>query len=201
MSSGGEVDRPTRGVAWMDWAVRLCVLGAGLAVAGGMLGGVLVQGGHVMPGWFAGAVLLVAAAILAIIRALLRRHAPGHAQRAQGRRRAWRVAATLVIAVAAAAGLVDDLTATYTVLAPTGPGGCQLAVREHSFLFSSGGEVYVAGVGGLGASAGAWTADDGAQPAASGSYTVQWDGTVALLSLSSELGNPVWPAVHAVSCP
>lgn len=132
----------TGGATALDWIVRLCVLGAGLAVVGGMLGGMLVQAGHVVPGWAVGGILLVAAAIVATIRALRRRRAPGHARRASGRWRPWRVAATAVITLAAAAGLVNDLSATYTVLTPAGPGGCQLAVREHSFLFAGGGEVY-----------------------------------------------------------
>ncbi|MFC7432878.1 MULTISPECIES: hypothetical protein [unclassified Agrococcus] len=193
---------PTDGVRVLDWAVRLCLLTVAAVLVMGMLGFVLVRADRVVPGWAVGAVLLVATISLAVVRMLVRRHArdvegagPG------GRRRPWWIVAAAALGVVAGVGSVADLPATYTVLTPGGPGACQLAVREHSFLFDGGGEVYVAGPGGVAMQVGSWTADDGGQPVASGSYALRWNGDDALLSLSSDPGNPVWPSELAVSCP
>jgi hypothetical protein len=191
------------GMLALDRAIRACLLVATVVLIAGSAGFVLVWAGVAVPGWSVSAALLAVAVVLAMVRALVVRRCvrSSGATGAPRRRAPWRILATAVVVVLASAGLVADLSATYTVLTPAGPGACRLAAREHSFLFAGGGEVYAVGAAGLGRSVGSWTADDGGQPVASGRYELEWDGEEALLSLSSDPGNPVWPAVHTVSCP
>jgi hypothetical protein len=185
----------------LDAAVRLCLLLAAVATVGGMFGFLLVWGQLVIPGWALSASLLVLSLVLAIARALLRRRnaAPGEERSARRRSPQW-VGIALMAGVCSVIGGVGDLGATYTVLRPPGPGFCQAAVREHSFLFAGGGELYAVGLGGFGRPVSSWTADDGYQPIASGSYDFTWDAEGALLSVHGG-PDPVWPALHDFDCP
>lgn len=47
---------------------------------------------------------------------------------------------------------------------------------------------------------GSWTADDGIRPIADGSYELKWGLTEGTLLVRGSNGNPVWPALHGVSC-
>ncbi|MFJ6314285.1 hypothetical protein [Pseudarthrobacter oxydans] len=182
-------------------AVRLCLLLAAAAIVGGMFGFLLVWGPLVVPGWALGASLLVLSLALAVVRAfLLRRNAASGEQRSARRRSPLWVGIATVAGVCSVIGGVGDLGATYTVLRPPGPGFCQAAVREHSFLFAGGGELYAVGLGGFGRPVSSWTVDDGYQPIASGSYDFTWEAEGALLTVHGGI-DPVWPALHDFDCP
>ncbi|MGM1030663.1 MAG: hypothetical protein ACQEWM_12465 [Actinomycetota bacterium] len=191
----------------LGWSAATALIAATAALAGGLVGFVLVWGEQVVPGWLISTVLLAVVIAVAVALALLRRHrATGSAERGAAARRpagrtaAWVVGATSV-ALGSGVGFVADLPATYTVLGAPAPGSCQVAVRESSFLFAGAGDVYAAGAGGVAMAVGSWTADDGYQPIASGTYDLEWEDGSAVLSLSSSAGNPVWPASHTFACP
>ncbi len=192
----------------LGWGAAACLVLAALAVAGGLtVGFVLVWGGQVMPSWAVSAVLLAISLALVGARTLMRKHRARRsdehgppARRAAGWTAAW-VTGAASVALGSALGLAADQPATYTVLASSGPGTCQVAVRESSFLFAGAGDAYAVGPGGLGRPVGSWTADDGYQPIASGTYDLEWDDGSAVLSLHSDVGNPVWPASHFFDCP
>ena len=188
-------------------AAASSVLMAALALAAGFFGLVLVWGALVVPGWAVSAVLLGISLALVGARALLRTRRARHAgaqepasPRSARRTAAW-AAGAAVVALVSGLGFVADRPATYTVLGAAAPGSCQVAVRESSFLFAGAGEVYAVGAGGLGRAVGSWTADDGYQPVASGTYELEWEDGSAVLSLHSSAGNPVWPASHTFACP
>lgn len=186
----------------LDQAASLCLLLAALAVVGGMFGFLLVWGEVVIPGWALGASLLVTSLVLAIVRAFVRHSrsaAPGEHRSTRRSSRIW-VGLAVVVGIFSAIGGVGDLGATYTVLRPPGPGFCQAAVREHSFLFSGGGELYAVGLGGFGRPVSSWTADDGYRPIASGTYQFTWGAEGALLTVHGDI-DPVWPALHYFDCP
>ncbi|MHA7224024.1 hypothetical protein ACX80S_17165 [Arthrobacter sp. RHLT1-20] len=185
----------------LDQAVSLCLFLAAVAMVGGMLGVVLVWGDLVMPGWALSASLLVLSRVLAIVGVFVRHRrktASGEQRSTRRGSRLWAGLAVLVSVCSVISG-VGDLGATYTVLRPQGPGFCQAAVREHSFMFAGGGELYAAGFGGFGRSVSSWTADDGYQPIASDTYEFKWDNEGALLQLHG--ADPVWPALHDFDCP
>lgn len=185
----------------LDQAVSLCLSLAAVAMVGGMLGVVLVWGDLVMPGWALSASLLVLSLVLAIVGVFVRHRrktASGEQRSTRRGSRLWAGLAVLVGVCSVISG-VGDLGATYTVLRPQGPGFCQAAVREHSFMFAGGGELYAAGFGGFGRSVSSWTADDGYQPIASDTYEFKWDNEGALLQLHGP--DPVWPALHDFDCP
>lgn len=189
------------------WAVATSLVLSALSVAAVLLGIVIVGGGRVLPSWAIGGILVTIALTVIGAGALVRRRGARRsgADRARARRSTAWVAASLVCAVAG--GLVSasawfvDRPSTYTVLSPTGGGSCQVAVRESSFVFAGGGDVYAVGTGGLGRVVGSWTADDGHRPVASGTYALRWDSGRATLELFSDPGNPVWPATHEFACP
>ena len=45
-----------------------------------------------------------------------------------------------------------------------------------------------------------YTADDGGRPASLGEYAVGWSGPDAVVRLHGNPGQPVWPALHEVTC-
>ncbi|MYW34300.1 hypothetical protein GT040_34760 [Streptomyces sp. SID2119] len=47
---------------------------------------------------------------------------------------------------------------------------------------------------------GSWTADDGIRPIAGGSYELKWGLKEGTLLIRGSNANPVWPALHGVSC-
>ncbi|KNH16272.1 hypothetical protein ACU18_14025 [Arthrobacter sp. ZBG10] len=189
------------GAGRVGQAASLCVVLAVVAMVGGMLGVVLVWGDLVVPGWVLSASLLVLSLVLAVvgIGARHRRKASPDAQGSTRRgSRLW-VGVALLVGVCSVTSGVGDLGATYTVLRPQGPGFCQAAVREQSFLFAGGGELYAVGFGGFGRSVSSWTSDDGYRPVASDTYEFTWDNDGALLQLHGS--DPVWPALHDFDCP
>ena len=149
------------------------MVGAGVAAVGGAFGLLLVWGGLVVPGWAISAGLLLMAAGLALVRALLvhrARRDPGRSGRPARRLgRRWGLLAVGAGSVSAVLAL-GDLGATYTVLPPAGSSDCRAVVREHSFLFAGSGDLYAVGPVGLGRPVSSWTADDGYEPVASGTY-------------------------------
>lgn len=186
----------------LDQAVSLFLLLAAVAIVGGMFGFLLVWGELVIPGWALSSSLLVLSLVLAIVRAFVRdyRNAASGEQRSTRRSSRLWVGLAVLVGVCSAISWVGDLGATYTVLRPQGPGFCQAAVREHSFLFAGGGELYAVGLGGFGRPVSSWTADDGYQPIASGTYEFTWNAEGALLSVHGDI-DPVWPALHDFECP
>ncbi|TLM80859.1 hypothetical protein [Pseudarthrobacter sp. NamE5] len=184
-----------------DQAVSLCLFLAAVAIVGGMLDFILVWDDFVMPGWALSASLLVLSLGLAIVGAFVRhpRKAASGEQGSNRRGSGLRAGLAFLVGVCSVIGGVGDLGATYTVLRPQGPGFCQAAVREHSFLFAGGGELYAVGFGGFGMPVSSWTADDGYQPVASGTYEFTWDNEVALLMVHGSV-DPVWPTLHDFKC-
>ncbi|MEU0380258.1 hypothetical protein ABZ093_23535 [Streptomyces cyaneofuscatus] len=74
-------------------------------------------------------------------------------------------------------------------------------VREASFLLAGSGQVFAVGTGGVGwKPMGSWTADDGIRPIAAGSYELKWAPKEGTLLIHGSNANPVWPALHGVSC-
>ncbi|GAA3679577.1 hypothetical protein GCM10023081_17190 [Arthrobacter ginkgonis] len=187
----------------LDQTLGLCLLLAAATTLGGMFGLLLVWGGRVMPAWAISTTLLVASLALAIARARVRRHqAPDAGEQGPVRRRSgpW-VALAVATGICSAAGGMGDFVfdAKYTVLQPGGPGFCQAAVKETSFLFAGSGELYAVEFGGLGRAVSSWAADDGYEPVASGSYDFEWTDEGALLSLYGG-ADPVWPGSHSFDC-
>lgn len=179
------------------WAAVACAV---LAGAVGWTDVLAVVGGQVIAAWLAGGALLLACLALVMAGSALSRRSPEAAGPYAPRR--W-----MLVAPAAAAGLgvawgaVGDLGAEYHVLQPTGPGGCRAVVRESSFLLAGSGEVYAVGPSGVGwRPAGSWRADDGIRPVADGSYELKWGLKEGTLLVHGSNTNPVWPALHGVSC-
>lgn len=176
-----------------------CRVLAAVVVAAGWSGLLLVVGGRVVPGWALGGVLLVASLTPGLFRRRVREPAPG--PRDAGRRPGWALTLlTVGTALAGALGALNDLSATYHVLTPDGPGGCRAVARETSFLFAGSGAVYEVGPVGIGRRVGSWTADDGYRPIASGTYELTWGTDGGVLNVSGRGGDPVWPALHEVDC-
>lgn len=179
------------------WAAVGCAV---LAGAIGWTDALAVVGGQVIAAWKVGGALLLACLALVLAASALSRRSQAAGEEVGPRR--W-----MLVAPAAAAGLgvvwgaVGDLGAEYHVLEPTGPGGCRAVVREASFLLAGSGEVFAVGAGGVGwKPMGSWTADDGIRPIADGSYELKWGPKEGTLLIHGSNANPVWPALHGVSC-
>lgn len=186
-----------------DATARGCLLLSGVAAVGGMFGFLVVWGGMVAPGWVVSAIFLSGALVIAVIRASVRRRLDRAAGESPLRKRSgwWAALAVVTVVCTGFLGLGDiAFEARYTVLQPSGPGFCQAVVREESFLFAGGGELYAVGFGGIGRSASSWTADDGYRPIDSGTYEFKWTAEGALLTVRGNGHDPVWPALHDFHC-
>ncbi|MBT2585004.1 hypothetical protein [Arthrobacter sp. ISL-95] len=113
--------------------------------------------------------------------------------------RLMRSTVAAVVCVLFLVGAFSDMGASYRVLDPPAANGCRAVVREVSFLFAGRGDVYAMRFGGIGLHKSSWTTDDGYEPVAHGSYTLDWDGNEGVLDLIGGI-DPVWPTVHAISC-
>lgn len=105
-----------------------------------------------------------------------------------------------VVGLVAAGRVLLGLGTSYVVLEPEGPSGCRVVVEESSFLMLGSGRVGTVGPLGLMYLQSDYTADDGGQPASTGSAKVTWDGDEATVELTGAPGQPVWPALHEVVC-
>jgi hypothetical protein len=172
---------------------------AAMAVAAHGCGLLLIAGAHVVPGWALGAALLVAALIAGPTRSS---SGPAGTAATTGSPR-WMRALTSLTVVGCLVGGAADVSASYHLLKPAGPGGCRAVVRETAFLFAGSGAVYTGYVAGpIGAAwrGSSWTADDGYRPIADGTYELRWGLGGGILVVSGTDGNPVWPALHDVDC-
>lgn len=172
-----------------------------VAVVASWSGQLLVVAGKVIPGWAVGSALLVAALTLMRIRRGRRRPAAAAGSR---RRRVLLRSLFALLVLAAVLGSVgraaSDLGANYHVLEPRGPGGCTAVVRETSFLFAGSGEVYAVGASGIAWTRSSWTADDGYEPVAAGSYELHWSSDSGTLTVNGTTTDPVWPSLHELRC-
>lgn len=157
----------------------------------------LVIGGTVLTFWAASGMLLIASVTLRLVsgQAARRNDVPPFAAHFRLLRSIVASAVCLIFL----GGAFSDLGASYRVLDPPAANGCRAVVREFSFLFAGRGDVYVVKFGGIGLRASSWTTDDGYEPVARGSYTLDWDGNVGVLNLIGGI-DPVWPAVHTIPC-
>ncbi|MDQ0620060.1 hypothetical protein [Arthrobacter globiformis] len=178
-------------------AATCCLLLAAVTALANLGGLVLVIAGGVLPGWAVSTMLLVTSLALLLIS---RRAAGG------GSRTRRTVLISLLhrlvvfgVGLSSLTGAMGDLSATYHVLEPEGPNGCRPVAREYSFLFAGSGEVYAVGRGGIGSRVSSWTADDGYEPIADGSYRLRWEADSGILRLMGGI-DPVWPAMHEVTC-
>ena len=167
------------------------------------VGLMLVVGDSIIPPWTVGTVLCGVSVVLAIIG---RRTQIGLGNQDSPRERPStgllpRALITLGIAGSVLAFLGDAVDgATYTLLRPAGPDGCQAVAREVSFLMAGKGQIYAVHPWGVGWRAGSWTADDGRRPIEEGTYTLSWGVGGGALLVRGDSGNPVWPGLHEVSC-
>lgn len=187
---------------WLTRAVDYCVLLAFVILVASWSGLVVVIAGQVVRGWVVSVSLLLASLLLVITKAVRRRRAgSGTSQQPRNGLRPWGLGLmAITTGLCSAFGALDDLGATYHVLEPRGPGGCQAVVRETSFLMSGRGEVYAVTVVGLGWRASQWTTDDGYRPVAVGSYDLKWGGDGGVFTVSGSNVDPVLPSLHEVSC-
>ncbi|QNF93825.1 MULTISPECIES: hypothetical protein [Janibacter] len=118
---------------------------------------------------------------------------------AAGRSACAALAVLAVVLVVGARGVLG-LGSSYVVLAPVGPSGCRVVVEESSFLMLGSGRVGAAGRVGPVRLQSDYTADDGGRPASLGEYAVRWSGPDAVVQLHGNPGQPVWPALHEVTC-
>jgi len=123
-----------------------CGLSAVVLIALGWSGLIFVLGGVIVPAWGIGFVLCLISLVLTPfdrrIRAKLNREA-GLSKSSWPRAFTAQAFISLGILACVLAILGDTAySATYTVLAPAGPDGCQAVVREESFLMAGRGEVY-----------------------------------------------------------
>ncbi|MGW4498490.1 hypothetical protein ACWENR_07720 [Micromonospora sp. NPDC004336] len=176
-----------------------CAVLAAVLVAAGWSGLLLVVGGRVVPGWALGGALLVVSWALLLFRRRVRASSPGPAATGRGPRWALTLL-TVLTALGSALGGLNDLSTTYHVLTPDGPGGCRAVARETAFLFAGSGAVYEVGRVGIGRRVGSWTADDGYRPIAEGTYELTWGADGGMLTVSGRSSDPVWPALHEVGC-
>jgi len=200
--TGRPVARRLRGAA------VACLLLAVVVVVGSWNGLLLIVARHVIPGWVVGNTLIVATLLLMLVGAMWRRGEPSSGRRpdlrtAVRRPTSWLLVLSAVIAVLGnTLGAADDLIsgAAYHVLEPSGPGGCRAVVRETSFLFAGGGDVYAVGPSGLGRRTSSWSSDDGYRPIASSTYELRWGAENGNLSVNGSDVDPVWPALHEIDC-
>ncbi len=187
----------------LDTAVRWCLAGSAVAAFGGASGFLLAWGRMVVPGWAVSAFFLAAALTLSVVRSSVRRRMDRAADEKLQRRRSiwWAMLAVVTVVVTGFLALPDLLfSASYQVLSPSGPGFCGAVVRESSFLFSGGGELYKVGFGGLGHEVSSWEADDGYRPIRYGTYDFKWTAEGAILRVSGSGHDPVWPGFHGFDC-
>lgn len=172
------------------------VLAAVTAVA--QLGALLlVMGGSVLTFWAISGILLAASVMLRLVAGRAVRGAalpplPVHF-------RLWRSLVASAVCLICLGGAFSDLGASYRVLNPPAANGCRAVVREFSFLFAGSGDVYTVKFGGIGLRASSWTTDDGYEPVARGSYTLDWDENTGVLNLLGGI-DPVWPGIHVIPC-
>jgi len=74
------------------------------------------------------------------------------------------------------------------------------SLRERSFLFAGGGDVYAVGPSGLGRRNSSWRGDDGYRPIASSTYELRWGAHNGNLSVNGSGVDPVLPALHEIDC-
>lgn len=173
-------------------------LGLAAVTAVAQLGALLlVVGGTVLSFWAVSGMLLVASVALRLVsdRAARCIDVPPFAAHV----RLLRSIVASAVCLICLGGAFGDVGASYRVLDPPAANGCRAVVREFSFLFAGRGDVYAVRFGGIGLRASSWTTDDGYEPVALGSYTLEWDGNDGALNLIGGI-DPVWPAVHAVPC-
>ncbi|MEV0006317.1 hypothetical protein AB0H28_29110 [Micromonospora sp. NPDC050980] len=178
-----------------------CVLLAVLVVVGAWGGMVLVVAGHVVPTWLVSGALLLAPLVSTPIWRRVDRWArvPDDGDPRARTRRALTLL-TVLAWLGTGLGAAADLPATYRVLEPGGPDGCRAVARQTSFLFAGGGEVYAVPATGIGWQVSTWTADDGGTPITDHEYELKWSDDGGSLILHGDVGQPVWPALHAVGC-
>ncbi|MCZ7440191.1 hypothetical protein O7598_27570 [Micromonospora sp. WMMC241] len=178
-----------------------CVLLALLVVVGSWGGMVLVVAGQVVPTWLVSGALLFAPLVITPLwhRANRWARVPDDVGRSARTRRVL-VLLTVLAWLGTGLGLLDDLSATYRVLEPSGPDGCRAVARQTSFLFAGGGEVYAVPATGIGWQVSTWTADDGGTPITDHAYELRWSDDGGSLILHGDVGQPVWPALHEVDC-
>lgn len=157
----------------------------------------LVIGGTVLTFWAISGMLLVASVTLRLVSNRAARYidVPQFAAHV----RLLRSILASAVCLICLGGAFGDLGASYRVLDPPAANGCRAVVREFSFLVAGRGAVYTVRFGGIGLRASSWTTDDGYEPIARGSYTLEWDGNDGALYLIGGI-DPVWPAVHAIPC-
>lgn len=180
-----------------------CGVSAVVLVVLGWSGLMFAVGGVVIPPWATAGVLCGIAIVLEVIS---RRNRGGPedqpATRERSRMGNLQLVGIILGFVGAILALLGDAAygATYTLLNPTGPGGCQVVARETSFWMSGEGQVYAVHPFGVGWRAGSWTADDGVRPIENGRYRLSWGIGGGALLLQADSFNPVWPGLHEVSC-
>ncbi|GIE82504.1 hypothetical protein Aph02nite_84540 [Actinoplanes philippinensis] len=178
----------------------VCIVSAAVAVAAYWGGLLVVVGTTAVPGWAAGAALLLVALAAGIAGRWRRRAAP--APPATGARR-WRWVLSSLTVLGCLTGALADAVATYHPLKPADAGGCRAVARETAFLFAGSGEVYAGrALGPISVlrRSSSWTADDGYQPIAAGAYRLTWAPGGGSLVIDDTGVNPVWPALHEVDC-
>ncbi|OOB91083.1 hypothetical protein B0T42_07905 [Rathayibacter sp. VKM Ac-2630] len=93
------------------------------------------------------------------------------------------VALTLVLLVALVSSLLFNGSA-YSVLPGSSENGCRVAVREHAFLTSAGGDIGVVEPGRFSVDwRASYSSDDGYLPFSAGGYSLHWQGDTAVLRL------------------
>jgi hypothetical protein len=174
-----------------------CLLLAAAAAVAHLCALLLVIGGTVLTFWAVSGMLLVASMTLRLISS---RAARGSAVPPLAAHvRLLRSIVTSGVCLTCLVGAFSDLGASYRVLDPPAANGCRAVVREFSFLMAGRGDVYAVRFGGIGLRASSWSTDDGCEPVARGSYTLDWDGNDGVLNLIGSI-DPVWPAVHGIPC-
>ncbi|MEC5181962.1 hypothetical protein RCH07_003334 [Arthrobacter sp. CG_A4] len=185
-------------------AAVFCGLPAILLIVLGWFGLIFVIGGVVVPALTISTVLSAAAVVLAVLD---RRNRTKAKDRAPFRNFPWpSVFAVQVLIFLAVAGCVLAIlgdashSTKYRVLTPAGPDGCQAVVLEGSFFIAGRGEVFAVHPLGIGWRAGSWTTDDGIRPIEEGQYELSWGVAGGALLVRGDGNNPVWPALHEVTC-
>ncbi|WP_316744200.1 hypothetical protein [Streptomyces sp. MK7] len=90
-------------------------------------------------------------------------------------------------------GAASDLAlgARYCTLRPA-VAGCDVIVRETSWLTIGGGEAYTVGRTGIAwRTSGSWTVDDGYRPVAEGNYLLEWGHADGSLTVGGTATDPV----------
>lgn len=196
MGTGGKVQSSLNIPVLRRLETACLALAAMTAVA--QLGALLlVIGGTVLTFWAVSGMLLVASVTLRMVssRAARGTEVPPFAAHV----RLLRSIVASAVCLICLGGAFSDLGASYRVLDPPAANGCRAVAREFSFLFAGRGDAYAVRFGWIGLRASSWTTDDGYEPVARGSYTLDWDGNDGVLNLIGGI-DPVWPAAHAIPC-